>query len=357
MQRAHQNSDAAYDGIFFLAVRTTGVFCRPSCRARKPNPENVVYFASEREALFAGFRPCKRCRPMAVDGRPPAWAEKLLAEVEAAPTARIADGDLRQRGVDPARARRHFLKHYGMTFQAYCRARRLGNALEQIRQGTKLDDVALGNGYESHSGFRDAFLRTFGNAPGSSRHRDCILLDWIESPLGPLVAGANGNGVCLLEFTERRMLDAQFAALRQRFGCAIVPGRNVHLRQLKKELTSYFAGTLQQFSVPLVYPGSPFQRRVWDELRKIPYGTTRSYEEMARRIGHPGAQRAVGHANGQNRIAILIPCHRVVNKGGKLGGYGGGLWRKQFLLDLERGESSLFEGLSAEHGRKSCPAN
>ncbi|MCI0682741.1 MAG: methylated-DNA--[protein]-cysteine S-methyltransferase [Gemmataceae bacterium] len=350
MQRAYQKSDAGYDGIFFLAVRTTGVFCRPSCRARKPKPENVTYFASAREALFAGFRPCKRCRPLAVNGRPPEWAEKLLAEIDAAPTARLTDGDLRKRGVDPARARRHFLKHYGMTFQAYCRARRLGNALEQIRQGTKLDDVALGNGYESHSGFRDAFVRTFGAPPGHSDDRDCILLDWIESPLGPLVAGANAKGICLLEFTERRMLEAQFAALRQRFGCAIVPGRNGHLRQLKKELKGYFDGTLREFSVPLDYPGSPFQGRVWDELCNIPYGATCSYEELARRIGRPGAQRAVGHANGQNRIAILIPCHRVVNKGGKLGGYGGGLWRKQFLLDLERGESSLFDRGTGKRG-------
>lgn len=337
MKRAYLKSDASYDGIFFLGVRTTGVFCRPSCRVRKPRPENVEYFAGTREALFAGYRPCKRCRPLAVNGTPPDWAQRLLNEVDRAPTTRLTDRDLRSWSIDPARARRFFLKHYGVTFQAYCRARRMGKAMEQIREGAKIDDVAIGNGYESHSGFRDAFVRTFGTPPGKCKESDCVRLSWLESPLGPLVAGATAEGICLLEFTERRMLEAQFDTLRKRFRCAIVPGDNEHLSKLKEEMQSYFDGTLQDFTVPLIYPGSPFEKRVWDELRRIPYGETRSYEEMARRIGSPGAQRAVGRANGLNRIAILIPCHRVLNKDGKLGGYGGGLWRKQFLLDLERG--------------------
>lgn len=336
MQRAYQGSDRSYDGIFVLGVRTTGVFCRPSCRARKPRPENVEYFASARAALFAGYRPCKRCRPLASNGQAPPWVQSLLAQIERAPHERLRDAGLRARGIDPARARRYFLQHYGMTFQAYCRGRRMTQALQDIRKGAKLDEVVLGHGYDSHSGFREAFARTFGTAPGQSADTDCIVLGWLESPLGPLVAGASADGVCLLEFTERRMLEAQFATLRKRFRCALVPGENQHLLRLKEELTRYFAGSLQEFSVPLVYPGSPFERRVWDELRRIPYGATCSYEDVARRIGSPGAQRAVGRANGLNRIAIVIPCHRVVNKDGKLGGYGGGLWRKQFLLDLER---------------------
>lgn len=336
MTRAYQKSDATYDGIFFLGVRSTGIFCRPSCPARKPLPKNVVYFATPREALFAGFRPCKRCRPLLTNGRPPAWVERLLEQIERTPDRRLTDADLRGQKIDPARARRHFLRHYGVTFQAYCRARRLGAAFDQIRNGGKLDDVILRNGYESHSGFRDAFAKTFGKPPGQSAQTDCILLTWLESPVGPLIAGATKDGVCLLEFTERRMLPAQFETLRKRFGCALIPGQNQHLQRLKDELARYFAGTLKKFTVPLVYPGSPFERRVWDELRQIAYGETCSYEDVARRIGSPGAQRAVGRANGLNRIAIVIPCHRVVNKDGKLGGYGGGLWRKQFLLDLEK---------------------
>src|SRR5262249_23180328 len=154
----------------------------------------------------------------------------------------IRDGDLRVRGIDPARARRYFLRSYGMTFQAYSRARRLGKALGQIRNGADLDDVALGTGFDSHSGFRDAFQRTFGKPPGTSRAAECIVTAWLESPLGPLVAGATDEGICLLEFSDRRMFDGQFKALRKRFGCAIVPGENQWLDQLRKELTDYFEG-------------------------------------------------------------------------------------------------------------------
>jgi AraC family transcriptional regulator of adaptative response/methylated-DNA-[protein]-cysteine methyltransferase len=338
MQKAYLACDATYDGIFFLGVRTTGIFCKPSCRARKPKSENVVFFGTIREALFAGFRACKRCKPLAIADRPPEWVDALLAQIDETPTSRITDGVLRKQGIDPARARRYFLQHYGITFQAYCRARRMGTALEQIREGATIDDVALGNGYDSHSGFREAFVKTFGKPPGKSANADCILLSWVESPLGPLVAGANDQGVCLLEFTERRMLETQFATIRKRFQCAVIPGENHYLTRLKKELTGYFAGKLQQFTVPLLYPGTPFQERVWDGLLKIPYGKTWSYEDLAIHVGSPKAHRAVGAANGCNRIAIVIPCHRVVNKGGKLGGYGGGLWRKQFLLDLEQRE-------------------
>jgi AraC family transcriptional regulator, regulatory protein of adaptative response / methylated-DNA-[protein]-cysteine methyltransferase len=337
MEQAVQESDATYDGVFYVAVRTTGIFCRPSCRARKPLPKNCEYFATVREALFAGYRPCKRCRPLETNGRPPDWVRHLLAEVDRDPKARLRDADLRLRAIDPARARRYFLQHYGMTFQAYCRGRRMGDALTQIRDGIGLDDVVFGHGYESPSGFREAFARTFGKPPGRSRDADCIVVTWVEGPLGPIIAGATARGICLVEFTDRRMLETQFQTLRRRFKCAVVPGDHEHLDQLKEELARYFDGKLTRFQVPLVYPGSPFQEAVWNGLLKIPYGETCSYEELACNIGSPGAQRAVGHANGQNRIGIVIPCHRVVNKDGRLGGYGGGLWRKQFLLDLERG--------------------
>ena len=161
MQRAYERKDPSYDGVFFLAVRTTGIFCRPSCPARKPLARNVDYFSSARDALFAGYRPCKRCRPMETDGRPPEWVAKAMGMVQES-EERIKDSALRRSGIDPFRVRRYFQKHYGMTFQAYCRARRMGDALNQLRQGGSLDDMALGNGYESHSGFRDAFVRAFG---------------------------------------------------------------------------------------------------------------------------------------------------------------------------------------------------
>ncbi len=343
MEHAYLSSDKSYDGIFYLGVRSTGIFCRPSCAARKPDPRNVSYYATPREALAAGYRPCKRCHPMVSQGTTPEWVEKLLAQVDSAPTGRYTDDVLRRLGIHPARARRYFQQNYGMTFQAYCRSRRLGKALEQIRLGAELDDVALGHGFESHSGFRDAFVRTFGDPPGRSRGSDCIVTAWIESPLGPLLAAATSDGICMLEFTDRRMLDTQFATLRRHFKRAIVPGENEHTKKLRGELQKYFKGELKKFTVPLVYPGTEFQEQVWNELLRIPYGKTVSYEDIAKRVGKPAAVRAVGHTNGLNRIAIVIPCHRVVNKGGALGGYGGGLWRKQRLLQFERGEISLFE--------------
>jgi AraC family transcriptional regulator of adaptative response/methylated-DNA-[protein]-cysteine methyltransferase len=164
----------------------------------------------------------------------------------------------------------------------------------------------------------------------------CVVTTTLDSPVGPLLAGATDEGVCLLEFTEPARQQAQLAALRRHFGDTIEPGRNDHIDQLAEELADYFAARRRDFTVPLVLAGTPFQRRVWAQLQRIPYGETRSYEDIGRAIGVPTGSRAVGMANGQNRIAIVIPCHRVINKGGGLGGYGGGLWRKEFLLDLER---------------------
>lgn len=335
MQQAYLAKDATYDGVFFLGVRTTGIFCRPTCPARKPLPKNVEYFPTAQLALAAGYRPCKRCRPMELDDQP-SWAAQLISEVDQNPTSRITEGTLRTRGIDPGTVRRYFLRRYGMTFQSFARARRLSGALSQIREGGAIDHAALASGYESASGFRDAFARTFGDTPRKYRKSECIVLAWLRSPLGPLVAGATDDGICLLEFTDRRMLETQFATLRKRFATPLVPGTNQHLKQLDRELAAYFAGKLREFTVSLVYPGTDFQVQVWKKLLTIPYGETRSYEQLARAVGTPKAVRAVGHANGLNRIAIVIPCHRVVNKSGKLGGYGGGLRRKQYLLDLER---------------------
>lgn len=335
MQRALARSDASYDGVFFAGVRTTGIFCRPSCRARKPKPGNVEFFATQREALFSGYRACKRCRPLDTDGRPPAWVAKLLQRIEAQPAARLGARELRRMGIEPARARRYFQRHHGMSFQAYCRARRLGDAFRRIKAGSRVSTVAHSSGFESESGFRAAFARVFGSAPSSAKQGTAIALSWIESSVGPLVVGATDEGICLLEFSDRRMLETQLETLRRRFHAALVPGRHRLVGELQRQLDEYFAGRRREFSLPLVHPGTPFQQKVWKALLAIPYGRTRSYQDVAKLVGHPRAVRAVGTANGMNRIAILVPCHRVVNSNGELGGYGGGLWRKRWLLDLE----------------------
>jgi AraC family transcriptional regulator of adaptative response/methylated-DNA-[protein]-cysteine methyltransferase len=212
----------------------------------------------------------------------------------------------------------------------------MGFALQEIERGSDLDQVGLANGYQSASGFRDAFRRTFGKPPGQSEGADCIVIDWVESPLGPLVLGAKSEGICLLEFSHPQRLPKQLAQLRKAFQCPVVPGQHRFLDQLKAELADYFAGSLTEFRVPIALQGTAFQESVWNGLLQIPYGETDSYEGLARSIRQPRASRAVGRANGQNRVAIVVPCHRVVNKNGKMGGYGGGLWRKQFLLELEQ---------------------
>ena len=352
MEQAFLRSDGTYDGIFFTGVRTTGIFCRPSCTARKPRVENVEFFATAGEAMYAGYRACLRCRPVEAGQPHPDWVRRLIEAAETRDGERITDQDIRNMGIDPVRARRYFLRTFGMTFQAFCRGRRLAGAFDRIREGADLDDAGFDSGFESHSGFREAFARVFGKPPGGVREDDCIRMAWMDTPLGPMVAGATCEGICLLEFTDRRMLEAQFETVRRRFNRPAVPAENEHLRQLRTELGEYFAAARRVFTVPLIYPGTEFEQRVWAELLRIPYGQTRSYEELAAALGNAAAQRAVGRANGMNRIAIVIPCHRVINKSGELGGYGGGLWRKRVLLDLERTGVPVahrYEPLSADH--------
>jgi len=339
MFRAIVERDSAYDGVFFTAVRTTGIFCRPTCPAKKPRQENVEFFPSTREALAAGYRPCQRCRPMESSGDAPPWLRDLLAEIERDPSKRWTDAELRVRSLDPARVRRWFRTHHGMTFHAYQRARRLGLALVRISRGDDVTGAAYDHGYESLSGFRDAFARLFGDTPGRTRARErtSAVVTRLTTPLGPMIAAATDEGVCLLEFADRRMLKTQIGRLRRLLGSAVfAPGTNRHLKRLEDELRRYFDGNLQEFGVALDIRGTEFQRSVWERLLRVPYGERSSYEQIAREIGRPTATRAVGRANGDNRLAILIPCHRVVRSDGTLCGYGGGVWRKRRLLDFEQ---------------------
>lgn len=337
MYRALVDRDSGFEGVFVVGVRTTGIFCRPTCPARKPKRENVEFFDATAQAIASGYRPCKRCKPLQPAGDTPSWAKALLADVDGDPGRRWSDQDLRDRSLDPVRVRRWFKTQHGVTFHGYVRARRLGRALGRIHTGEDLTDTAYDVGYESPSAFRDAFTRQFGDTPGRSRDTAPAMMTRFATPLGPVVAAATDNGICLLEFADRRELESQIQRVHQWLGVRVAPGRHPHLEQLQTELTEYFEGKRKAFRVPVVTPGTPFQESVWAELNRIPYGQTRSYEEMARRIQRPGAQRAVGKANGDNRIAIVIPCHRVIRADGTLSGYAGGLWRKKKLLDLEQG--------------------
>jgi AraC family transcriptional regulator of adaptative response/methylated-DNA-[protein]-cysteine methyltransferase len=317
MYRALVNRDSSFEGIFFVGVRTTGIFCRPTCTAKKPARENVDFFATPSEALHGGYRPCLRCHPMDPDKRPPKLIERLRSEVERAPGGRLTDKELAAMSIDPSTARRQFKRQYGMTFQAYHRARRMGLALREVQKGGRVDLAKNGSGFESASGFREAFTRIFGDSPTAAKSREPMFVERIDTPLGTMVAVADDNGLRLLEFADRRATERELSILRS-------------------QLADYFSGEKLEFDLPLAPVGSEFQLRAWKILRSIPVGETRSYSWMAKRLGDENARRAVGRANGTNMICIVIPCHRVIRADGTLCGYGGGLWRKKWLLDHER---------------------
>ncbi|MCA9295357.1 MAG: methylated-DNA--[protein]-cysteine S-methyltransferase, partial [Phycisphaerales bacterium] len=265
----------------------------------------------------------------------------LMQRIREAPAQRMTDDDLRRDGYDPSTVRRHFKSALGMTFQAYHRAHRLGLAFAELSgKNAGVLDSADRAGYESASGFHAAYAALFGITPGATpdlRSTDAMLrCAWIESELGPMIAVIDGTGVCLLEFCDRRGLEAELAWLRKRYRAVIAPAEHPLFDQLRAELHAYFAGDRATFDVPLSLPGSEFQRSVWAALCRIPLGTTVSYGAQARAIGRPTAVRAVARANGDNRVSILVPCHRVIGADGSLTGYGGGLWRKRWLLEHEQ---------------------
>lgn len=334
--------NSAYEGVFYVGVKTTGIFCRPTCSARKPKFENCEFFENVAHALHASYRPCQRCLPLSHPSQVSPLVRLLVDAVEKNPEKRWKDKDFEELCVDASTARRQFKKRFGMTFVAYARARRMGIAMAQIKNGDKVINAQLDVGYESSSGFRDAFARTMGAAP-SRLNTPLLKASWFDTPLGPMIAIADEDALYLLEFVDRRGLEREVERLRQRTKGAIIPGKTPPLISVEKELTSYFAGTLQDFKTPIHLIGSSFQKRVWQALREIPWGQTRSYKEMADAIDHSRAVRATASANGANQLALIIPCHRVINTSGELGGYGGGVARKQWLLNHERRYNPLKE--------------
>lgn len=339
MLRAVAARDPEWDGLFVVAVRTTRIACRPTCPSRPAKPENLEFFGTLAQAEAAGYRRCLRCRPER-SAAVPDWWSALTTLLHDAGDRHVSDADLRRAKIDPVAVRRHFHRKHGTTFHAWRRSQRVTKAQHQLREGAMLDEVIVQSGYASHSGFRDAFNRVVGAPPGRARQRETLIAAIIDSPVGPLMTATLDSGLVLLEFGDQQRLEEQSARLRKHFREPLVLGEHRHLDQLRTELEEYFAGARQVFTVPLQVRGTPFEERVWSALQQIPYGKTCSYVDVAEAIGSPKASRAVGSANGRNRIAIVIPCHRVVNADGKLGGYGGGLWRKRRLLELEEGGSS-----------------
>ncbi|HDL7425623.1 TPA: methylated-DNA--[protein]-cysteine S-methyltransferase [Yersinia enterocolitica] len=323
-----------YTGVFFVGVKTTGVFCISVCRARKPKRENVEFYKDFKSALDAGFRPCKVCRPTENAHTAPFFIEQALELVRANPKTRISDTALRKHDIIPERVRRWFLQNHGITFQAFQRMQRVNIALQELKGGSTATDVAFDNGYESLSGFAYTYKRLTGVAP--TEQTQIIIIQRFTTPLGPMFVCATERGVCLLEFTDRRMLETEFHDLQRLLNARIMSGENSHTRQAEKEISEYFSGTRQQFELTLDAPGSDFQRSVWQGLSAVPYGQTSHYQALSGQIGKPNAVRAVAAANGANRIALVIPCHRVIGKDGSMTGYGGGIARKEWLIEHER---------------------
>jgi AraC family transcriptional regulator of adaptative response/methylated-DNA-[protein]-cysteine methyltransferase len=319
-----------------VGVKTTGVFCRPTCPARKPKFAHCEFFETAQQALLAAFRPCKRCRPLSHPNHVSKLIQKLVEAVEQNPEKRWKDKDFQALAIDATTARRQFKKRFGMTFVEYARARRMGLAMKQIRAGNLVIDAQLSAGYESSSGFRDAFSRIMGAAPSLLKQANILKAAWLDTRLGPMIAIADENALYLLEFVDRRGLEREVERLRQRTKSAIIPGHTPPIHSIERELQLYLDGKLKEFNIPLSFLGSSFQKQVWQALKKIPYGKTCSYADIAKAIGKPSACRAVARANGANQMALIVPCHRVINTSGELGGYGGGLARKQWLINHEK---------------------
>ncbi|WP_430727539.1 bifunctional transcriptional activator/DNA repair enzyme AdaA [Vagococcus allomyrinae] len=329
--------NSAYEGIFYVGVKTTGVFCRPTCPAKKPKKENCQFFETAQEAALSGFRPCKRCQPLSAPTSLSPEVKQLIQAIEANPQRKWTDRDFDELAISANTARRQFKKYFGMTFIEYSRARRLGLAFKQIRNGKPLIETQLEAGFDSGNGFRDAFSSFMGVVPKENGQIKVLTMAWIETILGPMTVVADDEGVYLLEFVDRRGLEKEVANLRQKLKAAIVPGSNPIIEELTEELERYFEGNLKEFKTPmLTFFGTAYQQRVWAELCRIPIGQTISYKELALRMGDPNASRAVARANGGNQLSLLIPCHRVINSNGQLGGYGGGLKRKEWLLKMEK---------------------
>lgn len=328
--------DSSFEGTFIVGVKTTGIFCRPTCTARKPKRENVEFFATTKDAILKGYRACKVCHPMEKAGKAPEYVNLVLRKLEETPVGKIKDYDLWTMGVELSQLRRWFLKNHGITFHAYQRMYRINSAFQKYQEGKTVTDIAFDSGYDSLSGFGNSFKNIIGASPKNSKAKQVINFTRIETDLGTMVACATDIGICLLEFSDRKMLETELKQLKKILNAPIVQGYNKYFQPLKEQLDAYFRGTLQNFDLPLDMVGTVFQKQVWNILLNIPYGTTTTYAQQASLLGKASSVRAVANANGMNKISIIIPCHRVIGSDGSLTGSGGGLWRKKKLLDLEQ---------------------
>jgi len=338
--RAVLSRDRRYDGAFVYAVRSTGIYCRPSCSSRRPRRPQVVFFPLPAVAEQAGFRPCRRCRPQATPGPD---AQRELAERAARLIERSVDAPLKlsalaaQVGASPFHLQRTFKRVLGVTPRQYADALRMGGVKSLLRAGHNVAAALYDAGYGSSSRLYERAAGKLGMTPATYRRGGQgmnITYTTSDSPLGRLLVARTERGICAVSLADS---DAQLKArLRREFPRAEVRRDRNGLSDAVRALLRHLEGRQPRLDLPLDVRGTAFQCRVWEELLRIPYGATRTYGEIARAVGQPGAARAVGTACGSNPVPLIIPCHRVVRGGGALGGYGLGLPRKRALLDLEK---------------------
>lgn len=325
--------DRSFAGQFIVGVRTTGIFCEAGCPARLPAWVNCEFFDDARSALLAGYRPCKRCRPMSSRSAAPEAVEQAINEIEAHPKKDWQPADFEELGINIVAADLALAGLWAMTIAEYVALRRTGMAEKKLTKSSKrIDD---GNDESIATPVEDTPQQAAA-MPTNGTQGTALRADWIETPIGAMVAVADEEGLLLLEFAEARTLEGEVERMQPVLHRDILPMGSPILQSTSNQIQQYFTGRLKSFDLPLKPVGTPFQRSVWDQLLLIPYGDTISYADLARILKNPNAFRAVGSANGANPISIIIPCHRVVNTDGKLGGYAGGLKRKEWLLGHER---------------------
>ncbi len=328
---AFSTRNRAFDGMFVGAVKTTGIYCKPSCPARHPLPHNVTYFADGERARAAGYRACLRCRPDET-GRDRDAVATAVRLIEADADLPVLDRLAARVGYAPHHFHRLFKRDMGVTPLAYARALRAKRAGALLQGAGTVTDAIYEAGYESASRFYAEADERLGMTPSAWRKGGAgvtIRYAIVESPLGMMLIAATKKGICRLSFDE----DA--TALKKRFYNAVIEDGAEDMRALISGAIATIEKPAAMPDLPLDIAGTAFQQAVWQELRRIPPGETRSYAQIAVAVGKPGAVRATGSANGANNVAVLIPCHRVIRSDGSLGGYAYGLARKSELLRRE----------------------
>ena len=335
MYKACVEKDATFEGQFITAVKTTGIFCRPICTARKPKFENVAFYKTTDEAIKNGFRACKVCKPLENSGKTPAYINQLINELDNDSSLKIKDADLLQRALEPHTVRRWFLKNHQMTFHSFQRMYRINSAFKKIQRGESIISVAFDTGYESLSGFNDSYKSILGKAPSKSKQTKIINITRLETPIGVMIACAVEEGICLLQFADSKTLEKELKILSKKLSANIIQGQNKHLDLLKNEIVEYFDAKRQTFSVKLFFEGTQFQQAVWKELETISFGTTRTLLQQASNMNKEKSYRAIANAINANKILLLLPNHRLIIDDKSLLDFNGGEQRKNWLLAFE----------------------